>query len=140
MNWGKGIVIAMSTFIVFIVVLATIMMTSKIDLESDDYYKQEIAFEEEIKALTNANALDKGISINQTKESISFEIPVELKAEKIRVAFHRPNDQSLDVSFDIAKGEHNTIPSNMLKKGKYKVEISYLVDDKICLQKDEIII
>lgn len=138
MNWGKGIFIAMTLFIGFIVVLATIMMTSKIDLESDDYYKQEIAFEQQIQALENANKLEHKIDLIQKDEVIDFTIPVDLKAEDIQVEFQRPNDKNLDRVFKLTKGAQNGIPTSALIKGKYKVSISYLVEGNICLQQLDI--
>ena len=41
MNWGKGIVIGMSLFIVFILVLVIGLMSHRVDLQSEDYYQKE---------------------------------------------------------------------------------------------------
>ena len=50
MNWGKGIIIVMSSFVIFILTLVFILMSTRVDLTSEDYYKQEINFQKEINA------------------------------------------------------------------------------------------
>ena len=45
MSLGKGIIIAMTGFIGFILYLVFTLMSKNTDLESVDYYKKEIEFQ-----------------------------------------------------------------------------------------------
>ena len=36
MNWGKGIIIVMSAFVIFILTLVFTLMSKRVDLTSDD--------------------------------------------------------------------------------------------------------
>jgi hypothetical protein len=53
MNWGKGIVIALTLFIGFISFLVVKIMSQDVDLVSEDYYKQEIDYEARIQKEQN---------------------------------------------------------------------------------------
>jgi len=139
MNWGKGIAIALTAFICFILYLAIVLMSNRVDLESEDYYKREIAYEEEIQAIKNADNLDKKVELNMDENFIIVQIP-DGDFKEIRVELMRPNNNKQDKQFDIVGTKTYTIPKTDLEKGKYKVSISYLQEGNVCLQKDNIYI
>jgi hypothetical protein len=139
MNWGKGIAIALVLFMGFIVYLAVVLMTNKVDLESEDYYQQEMAYDTEMKAIKNANTLNEKIAIKTNEKHVLVSIP-EGKFEEIRVDFKRPDDEKLDFFYDIKGTKMFTIERSSLKKGKYNIQISYKFDGEICLQKESIYI
>ncbi|MEY3438013.1 MAG: hypothetical protein RL265_598, partial [Bacteroidota bacterium] len=61
MNWGRGIILAMALFMGFILFLVVNIMLHTVDLESEDYYKKEINYEQEITAMKNFNAVNSRI-------------------------------------------------------------------------------
>ncbi len=138
MNWGRGIALALAGFIIFIVVLATIMMTSNVDLESEDYYQQEIAYQEEIDALRNANKLDEKVEITNHENHIMVSVPDSMSCDELNVEFRRPNDDKLDRSFQPDNSKTILIEKKELKTGIYNVLISYKVDGQLYLQKSNI--
>ena len=129
MNWGKGIAIALILFIGFIVYLGTIMMTTHVDLESEDYYKREIAYEEEITAIKNARKQD-AVKISVDEANLIIQIPEKGNYEEVQIDLFRPNNSDDDRIMTIDRTE--------LKKGVYKVEISYRNGADFCLQKEDI--
>lgn len=138
MNWGKGIAIALGGFIIFIVILATIMMTSNVDLEAEDYYQQEVAYQQEIDALKNAHALDEKVEISQHEEHVMIVIPDSLNCTDISVQLRRPNNDNLDRDYTPQNSKTILIPKEDLKAGLYKVLISYKVGEELFLQKSNI--
>ncbi len=70
MNWGKGIAIALTLFIGFIVVLVISIVSHTVDLETEDYYKKDIAYQDEITSMENANALSEKPTIVMTSTHI----------------------------------------------------------------------
>jgi hypothetical protein len=63
-NWGTGIVIAIGLFMTFILVLVykmTVDQKYNHDLVVEEYYKKELAFQEEIDAEKNALSLSERI-------------------------------------------------------------------------------
>lgn len=138
MNWGKGIVIAMSLFIVFIVVLVIGLMSQRVDLVSEDYYKKEINYEEELTAMKNAEALDSKIELRLQKEFILVQLPEEGDFKTIEVRLIRPDDNKLDKTYPIKGTRTFLIERKDLVKGTYDIEIHYEMEGKHYLQKKTI--
>jgi hypothetical protein len=96
MNWGKGIVIGMATFMTFIIVLVVGLMMNRVDLESEDYYKREINYQEEITAQENANKLESKIELISNAEFLVVKVP-EGEFTKIEMHLSRPNDPKFKI-------------------------------------------
>jgi hypothetical protein len=137
MNWGKGIVIGMVTFMGFITFLVVGLMMNRVDLESEDYYKREINYEQEIKAQENANNLEAKIEISSNKEFLVVKVP-EGEFQEIELHLTRPNDKKMDKRFKIQGTKSFLIDKKELEKGVYTVELSYMVNNKPCLQKESV--
>lgn len=137
MNWGKGIVIGMAAFMTFIIVLVVGLMMNRVDLESEDYYKREINYQQEITAQENANKLESKIEIISKTEFLVVKVP-EGEFKKIELHLSRPNDQKMDKLFKIEGTKSFLINKKELEKGLYTVELSYMVDNKPCLQKESV--
>ena len=140
MNWGKGIVIGMSLFIAFILVLVIGLMSQRVDLQSEDYYQKEINYEAELQAMRNSSELETKIEVIEQKDFIVIQIPNEGNFHDLRVEFIRPDDNKLDQSFQIDHTKSFLIERKKLAKGKYNVEIYYSFNGKDCLQKQNIYI
>ncbi|MCT4560105.1 MAG: FixH family protein [Crocinitomicaceae bacterium] len=134
MNWGKGIALALSVFIVFIVTLATIMMRTKVDLVSDDYYQQEIQFEHTLEAQKRGEEL-AAFHVSQSNNSVKIVVDNALESET-RVQFYRPNNRALDLDYSMKDGLL-IIPENHFQKGVYEVVISGEAGGKEYQQKRE---
>lgn len=139
MNWGKGITIALVTFMSFIIVLVVILMSNSVELETEDYYQREIAFEQEIQAVNNANKLEEKIDINLKDEFVVVNIP-QGEFEEVQLELIRPNNKEQDKLFSIIGTKTFLIPTSELVHGHYNVAISYKESGVVCLQKDKIFI
>ena len=137
MNWGKGIAVTLVLFMGFIVYLATILMTTKVDLESEDYYKREIAYEEEITAIKNARKQDV-VKLDMDEANLIIQLPESGNYEEVQIDLFRPNDSDDDRTYQLTGSKLLTIDRDELKAGVYRVEISYRNGDDFCLQKEEI--
>lgn len=140
MNWGKGIMIGMGLFMGFIIFLVVNLMTHRVDLQSDDYYKKEIAYEDEIQAIKNANELNEQISITITDDFLVVKVPDSLNAQQITLDLIRPDDEKLDHHLLISDTKTFLFPLKEMTEGKYLTELHYLVNEKPILQKSEVYI
>jgi hypothetical protein len=140
MNWGKGIVIVLGSFMIFILILAVTMMRQNVNLESDDYYKKEINYEQEITAMRNANKLDEKIKVQVTEDYVMIQVPQEGKYASIQVFLQRPDNNKLDKTFTFNDTRSFLIEKSKLTKGVYNVEISYTLEGKMYLQKESLYI
>ncbi len=129
MNWGKGIIIAMSAFVIFILTLVFTLMSNRVDLTSDDYYKKEIGFQDEIEAQRLGQKFDRKLIIQQSKNSIFFEFKDSLPAKIGTIEFNRPSDQKLDKTI-VWKGEQMILSKNLFQKGLYHLTLEFIQGDQ----------
>lgn len=139
MNWGKGITAALILFIGFIVSLGVILMRQNVDLVADDYYQQEIDYETQISAESNAKKLGAQPSFTQNANYFIVSIP-EGKFSKIVMDLHRPNNSDKDQQFDIVGTKMFLIEKSKLEKGQYRITLRYDFEGKSCQQKTTVFI
>jgi hypothetical protein len=141
MNWGKGITIFMVAFMSFILYMVITLMTKgNSELESEDYYKKEIKYQNEINAQRNANRKKEKVKITDSQEYLTFTFPGNEKIEEISIEFYRPNNSKNDISFNEQNTSNVLIDKKKLIKGLYIVSISYRVKGAFYMQKEEITI
>ena len=140
MNWGKGIIIAMGAFMCFILFMVVTLMSKSTDLESEDYYKKEIEYEQEMNALKNASQLKEHAKIDLTEEYVVVVLPTKEQVSNVQIALFRPDNKKKDRLLNENNSKTIMIAKNTLLKGRYNVAIKYEVNGKKILQKEEIMI
>ena len=140
MNWGKGIIITMAAFMSFILFMVFTLMSKSTDLESEDYYKKEIEYEQEMNALKNASQLKENAKINLTEEFVVVVLPTKEDVSNVQIALFRPDNKKMDKLLNENNSKTIMIAKNTLLKGRYNVAIKYEVNGKKILQKEEIMI
>jgi hypothetical protein len=138
MNWGRGITIAMIAFMSFILYMAFTLMSKNTDLESEDYYKKEIEFEKEIKALNNTNALKEKVKVSQNDKYLVVQFPNLEELDSIQVQMYRPNNEKQDQVYSVQNSKVVMIPVSKLIKGVYEMNIQYKVKEELYMQKESI--
>ena len=140
MNWGKGIIIAMGAFMYFILFMVFTLMSKSTDLESEDYYKKEIEYEQEMNALKNATQLKERAKIDLTEEYVVVVLPTKEQVSNVQIALFRPDNKKKDKLLNENNSKTIMIAKNTLLKGRYNLAIKYEVNGKKILQKEEIMI
>lgn len=144
-NWGTGIVIAFIGFIAFIMYFVISMNTNKKydhDLVTEDYYKQELEFQQDIDKETNSKALVKNLSWEKTAEGIVLKFPDNLNYNDIegKVFLYRPSNKQFDFETDISLSNHNLlIPDKRLLDGRWNIKVDWQYNGKSFLFKKEIV-
>ena len=128
MNWGKGIVFAFIGFAIVISTLVVISMKQDVDLVSPDYYKQELAYQEQIIRQENYNALnDKPTIIKESPEVLLIEFPTILsnELESGYFIFFRSSSSKLDQKHKLELDTlgKQRVPITTLIKGVWKVRL-----------------
>lgn len=124
MNWGKGIIIAMILFMGFILTLVVTLMRQDVDLEIDDYYNKELAFNEQYEAQQNYLNAAGAITFNIKTDSLFVSFPKELQNGVAKIQFQRPNNKLQDASFDVQASDKVFIPTKSLPKGIFNCTIT----------------
>lgn len=143
-NWGTGIIIAIVSFMCFIMYLVIIMSTNnnyRHDLVTEKYYQKELNFQNEINAEKNAKLLKSKIRIKRITKGLEIEFPKSFKAKKVKgkVFLYRPSNKQLDIQIPFSTYKTSLIvPKERLVNGRWNIEISwkhnkidYLVKEKI---------
>jgi hypothetical protein len=130
MNWGKSITVVMITFITFIVVLVTIIMSNRIDLVSEDYYQKEIVFEDEIQAKNSWNKVSEDATFQSNAEHLIVNLPKIEGVDAYELILSRPNDNKKDIRFSIKNTQTYLIEKSKLEKGVYDYRIVCQKDGK----------
>ncbi|MDT0605761.1 FixH family protein [Croceitalea rosinachiae] len=143
-NWGTGIVLSFIAFIAFIlyfVVRMSIDNRANHDLVADDYYKQELAYQEEIDAENSASANSAKLRIEKTAEGLNIIFPEDFKIEDItgKVSLYRPSNRHLDFNFPISLSKtHLLIPDNRLLDGRWDIAVKWEYKGKTFLHKEKL--
>lgn len=143
-NWGTGVVLAFIGFIAFIMYFVINMNTNKKydhDLVTEDYYQEELKYQDDIDKLNNVKLLNENISYHRTIEGLVIQFPVDLEPEKIKgkMFLYRPSNKQLDFETPLSLSDHNLlIPDKRLLDGRWNITIdwnykgtSYLFKEKI---------
>jgi len=138
MNWGKGIIIFMASFMAFILWMVFTLMSKNTDLESEDYYKKEIEYNKEMKALSNANNAKEKVIIVDKQDYLMLQFPTAEQIDTINVHLFRPNNEKEDKRFLEIGTKTMMIQKSKLKKGIYTMNIQYKIGSETYLQKEEV--
>jgi len=137
MNWGKGVAIVLGLFIIFIGVLAFTLIRQKVDLVTEDYYKEDMAYQQEIEAFDAGKNLQK-LEISQRNDQLILQLDTNIAWDSVTVHLWRPNDKNLDQSFTVSGTNIFMIPLNTLKHGNYDVSCQYWKNGKRSTQKSKV--
>lgn len=141
MSWGKSIVLAFVLFAAFIGTLVVVCLRQDIPLVAQNYYEQELRFQEHLDQVRNTNALvDKPVIhvVNDTLE-IRYSLLDEISNGELEL--FRPSDARLDHRFMLnTSGQIHRIPVEGLPGGLYKARLrwkqegrEYFLEDTIYL-------
>lgn len=129
MSWGKKITILYLSFVALIVTLVVLCFGQKIELESKDYYAQELKFQDKIDAINNERQLTSSIKHELIGQQLILSVDsLFIKSDfNGTINFFRPSDASKDVKLDMKFNNNNQqiINTDELIHGVYKMQLSW---------------
>ncbi|WP_242132217.1 FixH family protein [Aestuariivivens marinum] len=131
LNWGTGIVLAFIVFISFIMYfIITMNVNDKYDhdLVTEDYYGEELVYQNDIEKLKNSKKLTENIGYEKTAEGLKIVFPKNLEYKKItgKVFLYRPSNKQLDFESIISlSNPYLLIPNNRLVDGRWNIKIDW---------------
>jgi nitrogen fixation protein FixH len=143
-NWGTGIVLSFVAFILFIlyfVVLSFRDPESNHDLVTEDYYKQELNYQQDLDAARNLTESGERIVVAKTQEGLRVEFPPAFASEKItgKVSLYRPSNKQLDFNTPIQLSERQLlIPKSRLLDGRWDIRIEWTYQGKPYLYQERL--
>jgi hypothetical protein len=130
MNWGNKLVMVFVVFALFMGYMVYRAVSTKYDLVSKDYYKDELRYQERIDGVKNAVALGD-VAISQDSTAIQIQLPKEHKgyAVKGEVLFYCITDDSKDFKLPLQVDSIATqvVMKKQLQKAPYQVKLNWQV-------------
>jgi hypothetical protein len=139
MDWGKGIIITLVIFAGIILTMVTICVRQDdIHLVTQNYYEEEIKYQDQIDKMINANLLEEEVLVyNSQIKVVDLHLPVGSKGT---LHFFRPSDARLDqkIDFDITDPNLNAVDIKALQPGYWRVKLSWTAEGKSYYQEKKI--
>jgi len=132
MNWGKSIVVAFVLFAAFIATLVTVCIRQDVSLVSKDYYKEELAYQDQIRRLNNTNELSQKPTIQKVGNSLEIHFNQFSSIDKGVLKLFRPSDSAMDRVFALKPetADIQSFPIDDLHKGMYKARMQWQMNGK----------
>jgi len=130
-NWGTGVVLAFVCFISFIMYFVVRMSTqdrARHDLVTEDYYKKELGYQQDLDAADRAAERNAGLRLERTEEGLMVFFPQGYEPGKISgtVSLYRPSNRQLDRDFPLElSGRSLLIPDQSLVQGRWDLTIRW---------------
>ena len=143
-NWGTAMVIAMVLFMAFI--LQFVYRSIAVDkyehhLVSEDYYKDELYYQQEIDKMNSASKLAQNVKIDRVGDGMLVTFPNDMDISSITgiAYFQRPSDERLDFQKEISLSDHYMlITDDKLINGRWNVKIDWKYGDDEYLFKEAV--
>ena len=144
-NWGTGIVLAFIGFISFIMYFVINMNTNQKydhDLVTEDYYEQELEYQNDIDKEKNAKTLYENLSLKKTNDGLVIKFPSDFNEKEIKgkVFLYRPSNKQFDFEVSLTSlSNHNLlIPDKRLLDGRWNIKIDWQYNGELYMYKKEI--
>ena len=132
-SWGTGIVIVFAIFMGATVSTAVYLMNQDVNLVADDYYNQEIKYQQQIDRIARTKKLDEESIIVFNGTTINVTIPESLMNRDLsgEIYFYRPSDEKSDIKIPLYTDSLGlqVIPVSSLEKGLWSVKVSWLAGE-----------
>lgn len=130
MNWGNKLLLVFVVFGSGISYMVYRCMQTPVDLVSEHYYKDELAYQQVIDGTRKANALSGKVELTLTPGGIHIQLPLEMRDRPVRgnIEFYCPSDAARDrnLPLSIEHGGGADIAVADLRPGHYTVKIAWI--------------
>lgn len=131
MNWGNKLIVVFVLFAALICTMVYKAFQSKPHLVSEEYYKDELRYQDKIDGMANTAKLSDAI-VSQDSTAVTIQLPKELNGNKIigEVWFYSKTDEGKDKKFplEVDSTGKQTILKKLLIKTGYQVKLSWKID------------
>lgn len=133
MNWGNKLLLVFVGFGSFMSFMVYRCMQAPVNLVAKEYYRDELAYQQVIDGKALAQTLSSDVHLQQSADSISIQLPAEMKALPIKgqVTFYCAADARKDRQFDLQPNSTalQQLPNKLVLPGQYLVKVDWLVGD-----------
>ncbi len=132
LNWGHKITLGFSAFVFFMGFMVYKSMHTDFQLVSKEYYKDELAYQQVIDGTNRANKLSTAVSIAQTDETFTIQLPAEMKGKQASASIwlYCPTDNKKDQRLTLTADADGKllIARKTIAAGNYVVKTNWQAD------------
>lgn len=129
MSWGTKIFMLYGGFVALIAFLVVSSMRQNVDLVAEDYYQQEIQYQNTIDQQDAAqkSGFSPAIVTNENEVNIVFPDTVRKMGVSGEVVFYRPDNKALDYSQNISLDNSGkmSIMRSKFSEGMYQAKVKW---------------
>ena len=135
-NWGTGIVLAFVAFISFImyfVVVANSDPRADHDLVTEEYYRKELEYQQDLDASRNLELFGGGVEVVRIPEGLGIRFPEGMDPQGIdgKMSLYRPSNKQLDFEVPIQNSDTlQLIPASRLLDGRWDIRLNWTYKGK----------
>jgi len=141
-NWGWGISIFYIAFVIFLIGNVIFSGLQRNDLVEENYYEQELKYQERINKMKRYKELPEKINIIQSGNSIVIKFPqnIDKKLIKGKVHFYRPSNSSYDRIEEIKLNDSNfqVLDISTYPNGFWRIKIDWSAGDSTYYYEEDI--
>jgi hypothetical protein len=132
MNWGKSIIVAFVLFAIFIATLVIVCVRQDISLVSKNYYKDELAYQDQIQRMNNTAMLEEKPAIKVVGHQLQIEYSQFSLVDRGELKLFCPSNTAMDRDFKIRSSNAHTqyFELDHLQKGMYRVKLRWSMKGK----------
>ncbi len=124
MNFKYFIVGIYLTFVALIVMMVFKSCNQKVELQTQNYYNEELKFQEQIDARLAGNAYKDSFVVSELNNKIVIKQPTTLKADSVLLKFMKADDAASDKEIKVIGSEIQPLDKTSFKtKGVYELSI-----------------
>ena len=126
-NWGHGIFIFMTIFVLLAVAFIIFSLNQSEDLVSDDYYDKGADYSQQIEVNKRSDIYQDSIILNTNETTIDVNVCESLKAtnDTLFMHFYNPSNKKSDIKLKYPMANTISIPVSKFKSGRYEVKMSW---------------
>jgi len=132
-HWGIAIAIFYSVFVLLIVGYVVFSTFHRADLVEEDYYNNELKYQEKIHKMERTKRLHLKIDFVQQGNVLGIRFPEYFKNQNVEGTynFYKPSNSSYDkkLKIDLNSDGYQTIDTRILQEGFWRVKIDWMAGD-----------
>jgi len=144
MSWGYKIAILYIGFVLLIGFMIFRTSTENVDLVSDDYYQQELKYQDKINQSAAEQKLTVHPKVTASDGIVAIVFPDSLADLGVTgtAFFYRAADASKDVTIELHPdtGGVQTISADIFAEGQYGVELTWTSDGQVYYYESQLFI
>ena len=143
-SWGTGIFISYSVFMVLTILTAVYFMNQDVNLVTDDYYQQEIKYQDQIDKIQRTNSLPEKPVIDFDGSGVSLSFPKSLIKKNVigKIHFYRPSNPKLDFDIPLSLNSDGSqfVSTKRLASGFWRLKLYWSMGGNEYYNEKEVII